>query len=204
MAWSALVPTQPPDVEAMLKDQTNRWNKVYANMPQPAAVEDQFDWDSLLKGNMFFTGQGNDPAEEHVTGRNRNPFMWGTGNDSLQDAYKATYDAYYKGAPSATTSYYDTWEGPDIRSTIGADGTPTYWQDNNQNQSYNFSIDDSYVPTGNEGNTASPAYEPTVINTVQPTPEKENTTYGGLRGMFNKFRDPSIWDEESVWDVSQG
>jgi len=137
----------------MLADQTNRWATAYKPMPQPVAQEDQFDWDSLLSGNdnMFFTGQSTDPVSRRVSGNTRNPFIWGTGNDSLEDAYRTTYDAYYKGSP-ATTTYFDTWKGPDIRALYGeGEETPTYWQDNNADKAFSSGIDAAYAPKGNPG-----------------------------------------------------
>lgn len=141
MAWSSMVPTAPPSVETMLADQAARWNSYY---PQASVAPDEEDlWSVIPKGNMFFSSEQYQPQITMVTGNTRQPFTWQGNNKSLRDAYKATYDAQYQGIPE-TTTFYDTWKGPEIRALYGAEEeSPLYWQDNDMSGILNYDIDDT-------------------------------------------------------------
>lgn len=154
MAWSKLAPTMPPDVAAMLADQENRWNNnnygagfgEYTNWDTQQTPQKEFDWDSLIKGNMFFT-ENNIPEQSPLRTTNSiRPFIWNGNNKSLRDAYKATYDAYTKAYPNVVSQSYDTWNGPEIRALYGEEGsTPMYWQDNDMSGTLGYDIDDTFI-----------------------------------------------------------
>ena len=107
MAWSALVPTAPPDFQEMLNNQTSYAGR-YSGQTLPTANEY-----TGVKGNPFFTAT-NQPGQTSVTTSTRAPFTWEGDNDSLRKAYEQSYNAYWAGVPS-TSTFNRTWDGPEIR-----------------------------------------------------------------------------------------
>jgi len=191
-------PSMPVSYEAMLADQANRNRGLNKTLP----VMDGFSGEEYEgeKGNPFFTSS-NIPSLQKITARSRNPFVWGTGNDSLEKAYKQSYDSYYAGTP-ATTTFNNTWQGPEIRPTYGADnnfglganstglqnlGTANYWQDNNANQVFNQSTDD-YLPEATSGQVLTQESTNPEVSAGIYKPKEEIQPTDFLDGLMQQYR----------------
>jgi len=207
-------PSAPVSYEAMLADQASRNHgliKPSGNMQGFSGEEYEGEY-----GNPYFTSS-NMPSLQKTTASTRNPFVWGTGNESLETAYKNAYDSYYQGSP-ATTTFTNTWQGPEIRPTYGADnnfglganstglqniGTADYWQDNNANQVFNQGTDD-YLPEVAAGNAvAQETNQPQAAsNAVLATPSGtggfKNRYQKGLLNMFSNSQ-PTGFVESDQW-----
>jgi len=187
-------PSAPVGYDEMLADQnarasTNNYGFGFGSWNPGGEIPDmEYEGE---KGNPYFTNL-NRPAAQKVTRSTRVPFMWSGDNKSLRSVYEQSYNDYYAGSPSSV-SFNNTWSGPTIRpqyssTGLSAIGTPSYWQDNNDNQVFNTETDD-FLPEVSAGSTvAQETASPVAAAVTKPV---QTTPQAGLKGMFGA---KGIWD----------
>lgn len=173
-------------MDMAVQDQANRWGLdldeyLYGSSN---SYEGGFEMpDSFQKGNPFFT-QTNQPQMGRTNSTFiKRPFKWSGNNKSLRKVYNQSYNDYWNNeAENKSTGQQQTWQGPQIRATYQGQanglaqlGTPSYWQDNNQNQMFETEMDDSFSFDPNQ--PAAPAQVDSM-----PT-ESQDTMNGGPFGF---------------------